>query len=129
MQEWERVDSIKTLKREIEMLKSKKSKLYENAWKINYNTQRGQKQGEKLQQDINDIDNEISNCYEELGRLKQIKGENEDDRKTSIQVRVKTRNQLIELDKGHYDDAIQFLLDAHEKESRGKLKIKKRGEK
>lgn len=111
MQEWERVDSIKTLKREITLLKSKKNKLYKNAWKINYNTPRGQKQGEKLQQDINDIDNEISNCYEELGRLKHIRGENEDDRKTSIQVRVRTRNQLIDLDKGPYDDAIQYLLD------------------
>jgi predicted nucleic acid-binding Zn-ribbon protein len=66
MKEWERLDSIKTLKREITLLKNKKKRLYKQGWEINYNTPRGQKQGEKLQKELNIIENALANYYEEF---------------------------------------------------------------
>lgn len=111
MQEWERLDAIKGFRREIEILKSKRNKLYRESSKINYNTQRGQLQSDKLQRDLDEVDNQIAVCYEEIGELKHIRCEKEEDRKTTIQVTIRNRNRLIDVGEGTYDVNLETLLD------------------
>lgn len=70
MEEWERQDMIKGTLTHIEMLKGRRKKLYQQGWKINYNSVTGQKQSKKLEQDIEDVNNEISLAYEDLAKLR-----------------------------------------------------------
>lgn len=73
MEELERQDMIKGTLREIEILKGRRKKLYQEGWKINYNSVTGQKQSEKLEKDIEDVNNEIAVAYEDLGKLRYEK--------------------------------------------------------
>jgi uncharacterized coiled-coil DUF342 family protein len=69
MEAWEKRDAINGILREIDTLNGRKKKLNSEGWKINYNSTTGQKQFAKLQQDILDVDNQISTLYDELKEL------------------------------------------------------------
>lgn len=71
MEKWEIEEQLRGCKREIKILKAKRNKLNQEGWKINFNTKRGQQQAEKIQKDLETIDNQIREEYSKFSKIKK----------------------------------------------------------
>ena len=109
MEKWEKEEQIKVLKRDIEMLKAKKNRLNKEGYNINYNSSRGQKQSQKLQEDLQTIDDQIIENYSQLSELQRTVPEKTKERADySLKVKRSTALRLKEL--GSAGDTIDKVI-------------------
>lgn len=117
MEQWEKDEQIKGTVREIEILKARRKKLNQQGWKINYNTQRGQLQSEKLEKDLEFIDDNIIGLYEDLSKLRRTPiSRKQEVADYSLKVKRSTALKLKELGSSGdtIDDVITKLIAFYE---------------
>jgi len=109
MEKWEIDEQIRGIKREIEILKAKKNRLNKEGWKINFNSKNGFKQGERLRQDIEDVDSQLIEEYSNLSELQRTAPEKSKERADySLKVKRSTALRLKEL--GSAGDTIDRVI-------------------